>query len=39
MVECLRDFTAGATHVCLQPVRDDGDVAARDRMLKALADT
>jgi probable F420-dependent oxidoreductase len=32
-------FTAGATHVCLQPVHDDGDIAARDRMLKALADT
>jgi probable F420-dependent oxidoreductase len=32
-------FTAGATHVCIQPVHDEGDVAARDRMLKALADT
>jgi len=32
-------FTAGATHVCLQPVHDDGDFAARDRMLTALADT
>lgn len=32
-------FTAGATHVCVQPVHDEGDVAARDRMLKALADT
>lgn len=32
-------FTAGATHVCLQPVHDDGDFAARDRMLAALADT
>ncbi len=32
-------FTAGATHVCLQPVHDDGDFAARDRMLVALADT
>ena len=32
-------FTAGATHVCLQPVHADGDFAARDRMLKALADT
>lgn len=32
-------FTAGATHVCVQPVHDDGDVAARDGMLKALADT
>jgi len=32
-------FTAGATHVCLQPVHDDGDFAARDRMIAALADT
>ena len=32
-------FTAGATHVCLQPVHNDGDFAARDRMLAALADT
>lgn len=32
-------FDAGATHVCLQPVHDDGDFAARDRMLAALADT
>jgi hypothetical protein len=32
-------FTAGATHVCLQPVHADGDFAARDRMLTALADT
>jgi len=32
-------FAAGATHVCVQPVHDEGDVAARDRMLKALADT
>ena len=32
-------FTAGATHVCVQPVHDEGDVAARDRILKALADT
>ena len=32
-------FTAGATHVCLQPVHADGDFAARDRMLAALADT
>jgi probable F420-dependent oxidoreductase len=31
-------FDAGATHVCLQPVHADGDVAARDRMLEALAD-
>ncbi len=32
-------FTAGAAHVCLQPVHADGDFAARDRMLAALADT
>lgn len=32
-------FEAGATHVCLQPVHDDGDFAARDRMLETLADT
>src|SRR5689334_18364753 len=32
-------FTAGATHVCLQPVHADGDFAARDRMLAELADT
>jgi probable F420-dependent oxidoreductase len=32
-------FAAGATHVCIQPVHDDGDWAARDRMLAALADT
>jgi probable F420-dependent oxidoreductase len=32
-------FTAGATHVCIQPVHDDGDFAERDRILTALADT
>jgi probable F420-dependent oxidoreductase len=32
-------FTAGATHVCVQPVHDESDVAARDHMLKVLADT
>jgi probable F420-dependent oxidoreductase len=32
-------FTAGATHVCLQPVHADGDFAARNHMLAALADT
>jgi len=32
-------FAAGAAHVCLQPVHADGDFAARDRMLAALADT
>lgn len=32
-------FSAGATHVCLQPVHEEGDFAARDQMLAALADT
>jgi probable F420-dependent oxidoreductase len=32
-------FDAGATHVCMQPVHADGDFAARDKMLAALADT
>ncbi len=32
-------FDAGATHVCLQPVHAEGDVAARDAMIAALADT
>lgn len=32
-------FAAGATHVCLQPVHEDADFAARDRMLEVLADT
>ncbi len=32
-------FDAGATHVCLQPLHADGDFAARDRTLAALADT
>ena len=32
-------FTAGATHVCVQPVHDDGDTAVRDRILTELADT
>ncbi len=32
-------FTAGATHVCIQPVHAEGDFAARDAMLAALADT
>ena len=30
-------FAAGATHVCLQPVHAEGDVAARDRTVAALA--
>jgi probable F420-dependent oxidoreductase len=32
-------FTAGATHVCIQPVHAEGDVAARDRTLAELAGT
>jgi len=32
-------FTAGATHLCIQPLHEEGDVAARDRTLAALADT
>jgi probable F420-dependent oxidoreductase len=32
-------FTAGATHVCVQPLHADGDFTARDRILAALADT
>ena len=32
-------FAAGATHVCLQPVHAEGDIAARDAMIRALADT
>jgi probable F420-dependent oxidoreductase len=32
-------FDAGATHVCIQPVHADGDFAARDAILTALADT
>jgi probable F420-dependent oxidoreductase len=32
-------FEAGATHVCIQPAHADGDFAARDRILAALADT
>lgn len=32
-------FDAGATHVCIQPVHEDGAFAARERTLAALADT
>lgn len=32
-------FAAGATHVAIQPVHDDGDIAARDHILTSLADT
>ncbi len=32
-------FDAGATHVCIQPVHEEGDVIARDRILRELADT
>jgi len=31
-------FDAGATHVCLQPVHEDGNMAARDRIIETLAD-
>ena len=31
-------FEAGATHVCIQPVHAEGDTAARDQTLTALAD-
>jgi probable F420-dependent oxidoreductase len=31
-------FTAGATHVCLQPVHDEGDWKARDKTIETLAD-
>ncbi len=30
-------FAAGATHVCIQPVHAEGDFAARDAMLTAMA--
>jgi probable F420-dependent oxidoreductase len=32
-------FAAGATHVAIQPVHADGDRAARDAIMTALADT
>jgi probable F420-dependent oxidoreductase len=32
-------FAAGATHVAIQPVHAEGDTAARDAIMKALADT
>ncbi len=32
-------FTAGATHVAIQPVHAEGDTAGRDAILQALADT
>jgi probable F420-dependent oxidoreductase len=32
-------FEAGATHVAIQPVHDDGDIAARDHILATLAGT
>jgi probable F420-dependent oxidoreductase len=32
-------FAAGATQVCIQPVHEDGDTAARDRILTELANT
>jgi len=32
-------FDAGATHVAIQPVHPDGDLGARDAILRELADT
>ena len=32
-------FAAGATHVAIQPVHAEGDRAARDAIMAALADT
>jgi probable F420-dependent oxidoreductase len=32
-------FDAGATHVCIQPVTEEGDAKHRDAMLAALADS
>ena len=32
-------FAAGATHVAVQPVHEENDIAARDHILTALADT
>jgi len=32
-------FEAGATHVAIQPVHEEGDIAARDHILTMLADT
>ncbi len=32
-------FAAGATHVAIQPVHEEGNTAARDAILTALADT
>ena len=32
-------FAAGATHVCIQPVHEEGDFTGRDRILTVLADT
>lgn len=32
-------FAAGATHVAIQPVHAEGDIAARDHILTVLADT
>jgi hypothetical protein len=35
--QILAHFEAGATHVCIRPVHANGDFAARDAMLKAMA--
>jgi probable F420-dependent oxidoreductase len=34
-----KHYEAGATHLCIQPVHPEGDTAARDAILAALADT
>ncbi|WP_200305352.1 TIGR03620 family F420-dependent LLM class oxidoreductase [Paracraurococcus ruber] len=34
-----RHFEAGATHLCIQPVTEEGDTRHRDAMLDALAET
>lgn len=31
-------FDAGATHVCLQPVHEEGNTATRDKIIETLAD-
>lgn len=34
-----KHIVAGATHVCIQPVHEEDDIAARDRIIEALAGT
>ena len=33
-----KHFDAGATHLCLQPVHEEGNIAARDKIIETLAD-